>query len=200
MESSKHQMFIIQLNVHSECRTSHFTTSNFRPAGLNFMVEHTTRTPTHGCCWVGQHQAEIGWLGIGWDVSEKLVYQPGLICPYALLKCNNMAKIWPYYFNNLESLIGHQEFDKYYSVFAPGTLGILPDTYLVPVINNGLGERHIKNATMGFINVTERNHWMTFDTAFIHINTSLHSTLSSQNTWHCISHGISHITSPFISI
>ena len=45
--------------------------------------------------------------------------------------------------------------DKYYPVFAPGTLRISPDTYLVPV-SNGFGERHIKNATMGFINVTER--------------------------------------------
>ena len=66
--------------------------------------------------------------------------------------------------------------DKYNSVFAPGTLGILPDTYLVPVtVSNGLGDRHIKNATMGFINVTERNHWMTLNTAFIHINTSINS-------------------------
>ena len=72
--------------------------------------------------------------------------------------------------------------DKYYSVFVPGTLGISPDTYLVPV-SNGLGDRHIKNATMGFINVTERSHWMTFDTAFIHINTSLNSIHSSHDTW-----------------
>ena len=27
----------------------------------------------------------------------------------------------------------------------------------------------------GFINVTERTHWMTLNTAFIHINTSINS-------------------------
>ena len=27
----------------------------------------------------------------------------------------------------------------------------------------------------GFINVTERNHWMTLNTAFIHINISINS-------------------------
>ena len=36
---------------------------------------------------------------------------------------------------------------------------------------------------MGFINVTERNQRMTFDTAFIHINTSLNSIHSSHITW-----------------
>ena len=72
--------------------------------------------------------------------------------------------------------------DKYISVFAPGTLGILPDTYLVPV-SYGLGDRHIKIATMGFINVTERNHWMTSNTAFIHIDTSINS------IYHIIVHG-----------
>ena len=65
MESSKHQMFIIQLNVHSECRTSHFTTSNFRPAGLNFMVEHTTRNPN---TWVllGGAAPSRDWLVGHW--------------------------------------------------------------------------------------------------------------------------------------
>ena len=138
-------MFIIHLNVHSECRTLHFTTPNLRPAGLKFMVECTARIPN---TWVLSGGAALSrdWLDIGWDVSEKLVYQTGFICPYSPLQYNIMAKIWPYnYTNNLQSLIGHQKCDKYYSVFAPGTLGIWPDTYLVPV-SNGLGDRHIKNA------------------------------------------------------
>ena len=78
--------------------------------------------------------------------------------------------------------------NKYISVFAPGTLGILPDTYLVQV-SHGLGDiisiyqymdiKYQNNlqymGLWGFINVTERNHWMTLNTAFIHINTSINS-------------------------
>ena len=131
---------------------------------------HTARTPN---IWVlsGGAVPSRDWVDIGWDVSEKLVYQTGFICPYAPYN----IKIWLYkYINISKSLIGHQKCDQYNSVFAPGTLGILPDTYLVPV-SNGLGDRHIKNATMGFINVTERNHCMTIYTAFIHINTSLNN-------------------------
>ena len=36
-------------------------------------------------------------------------------------------------------LIGHHGCNKYISVFAPGTLGILPDTDLVPV-SHGSGD------------------------------------------------------------
>ena len=78
--------------------------------------------------------------------------------------------------------------NKYISVFAPGTLGILPDFYLVPV-SHGLGDiisiyqymdiKYHNNlqymGLWGFINVTERNHRMTLNTAFIHINTSINS-------------------------
>ena len=72
-------MFIIHLNVHSECRTSHFTTPNFRPAVLKFMVEYTTRTPN---TWVlsGGVAPSRDWLDISWDVGENLVYQTGFIC------------------------------------------------------------------------------------------------------------------------
>ena len=38
--------------------------------------------------------------------------------------------------------------DKYYSVFAPGTLGISPDIYPHPV-SKGFGERHIKMPPWG---------------------------------------------------
>ena len=122
-ESSKHQISITHWNVHSECRTSHFTTPNFRPAGLKFMVEYTARTPN---TWVlsGGAAASRDWLDSGWDVSEKLVYQTGFIYPSAPLQYKNMAKIWLYkYTYKLEPHIGHQKYDKYYSVFAPGTLG-----------------------------------------------------------------------------
>ena len=82
----------------------------------------------------------------------------------------------------------HPSCNKYISVFAPGTLGILPDMYLVPVSNGLLGDivsmfqnlgvkyqnnlQHMgfSNITMnynmglwGFINETERNQC---DTSF----------------------------------
>ena len=94
------------------------------------MVEHTVGTPS---TWVlsGEAAPSREWLDMGWDESEKLVYETGFICPYAPLQYKNMAKIWLYkYTNNFESHIGCQKCDKYYSVFAPGTLGITPDTYL----------------------------------------------------------------------
>ena len=57
-------MFILLFNVHSECTTSLFTTSIPKPAGLNFMAVYTQGSPTHGCCLLGQHQAEIRWVGM----------------------------------------------------------------------------------------------------------------------------------------
>ena len=36
-------MFITQFNVHSECRTSLFTSSILKPAGLNIMAVYTAR-------------------------------------------------------------------------------------------------------------------------------------------------------------
>ena len=55
--------------------------------------------------------------------------------------------------------------NKYNNVFAPGTLGNQPETYLVPVnCMLGLGVWHIDARwiyhyiAMGFINSTERNH------------------------------------------
>ena len=119
--------------------------------------------------WWGSTKQRLGghWLGYKW----KLVYQAGFFCPYVPYN----IKIGLYnYINISSSLIVYQKCDKYIAVFTPCTLGILPDTYLVP-LSYGLGDRHFKHATMGFINVTERNHWMTLNTTFIHINTSINS-------------------------
>ena len=96
--------------------------------------------------------------------------------------------------------------NKYISVFAPGTLWILPDTYLVPVSNGLLGDivsmyqnmdikyqnnlqymgfsNIIINYNMGlwgFINVTERNHWMALNIAFSHIKTSITAYITAQH-------------------
>ena len=64
---------------------SKLPTSQLQTSGLQdlfFMVVHTEQEPpTHGCCLVGQHQAETGW-----DVSERWSIKPGLICPYAPLQ------------------------------------------------------------------------------------------------------------------
>ena len=103
-------MFIQNAELHSS------QTSNFRPAGLIFMVEHTARNPN---TWVlsGEAAPSREWLNIGWDEVKSWSIKQGssaLLPPY-----NN--KIWLYNFNNPQPHIGHQKCDKYYSVFAPGT-------------------------------------------------------------------------------
>ena len=103
-------MFIQNAELHTS------QTSNFRPAGLIFMVEHTARNPN---TWVlsGEAAPSREWLNIGWDEVKSWSIKQGssaLLPPY-----NN--KIWLYNFNNPQPHIGHQKCDKYYSVFAPGT-------------------------------------------------------------------------------
>ena len=83
----------------------------------------------------------------------------------------------------LQSLIGHQKCNKYKYVFAPGTLGILPDTYLVSV-------SHIWVEEFG-ISIPYENMWglsmeqrgttdLTLYTAFIHMKTSNTAYITSQ--------------------
>ena len=121
------------------------------------MVEYIARTPN---TWVlsGEAAPSREWLNMGWDESEKLVYQTGLICPYAHLQYKNMATIWPYnYINNHQSLIGCQKCDNYYSVIVPGTLGISSSHLTVPRLVMDL-ETGISKMPWRFVFETERNH------------------------------------------
>ena len=53
-----------------------FTTSNFRPAGLIFMVELTARNPN---TWVlcGEAAPSREWLNIGWDEVKSCSIKQG---------------------------------------------------------------------------------------------------------------------------
>ena len=73
--------------------------------------------------------------------------------------------------------------NKYNSVFVPGTLGILPDTYLVPVsyamgqeIDISMPYEYTWGLSMEQRGTTE----LTIYTTFIHIKTSLTAYITSQ--------------------
>ena len=73
--------------------------------------------------------------------------------------------------------------NTYKYVFAPGTVGILPDTYLVPVshvMGQELGISMPYEYTWG---LSMEQGWatdLTINTAFIHIKTSLTAYITSQ--------------------
>ena len=61
---------------------------------------HTERTPTHGCCLVGQHQAEIGWTLVGIQVKSGSIKQgsSALMPPYNI-------KLWLKYGHTITLII-----------------------------------------------------------------------------------------------
>ena len=73
--------------------------------------------------------------------------------------------------------------NKYNDVFAPGTLGILPDTYLVPVsyaMDPEIGISLPYEYTLGLSMEQRGTTELTIYTAFIHIKTSLTAYITSQ--------------------
>ena len=74
--------------------------------------------------------------------------------------------------------------NKYNYIFAPGTLGILPDTYLVPVsyaMGHEIGISMPYEYTWGLSMEQRGTTKLTIYTAFIHIKTSLTPYITSQH-------------------
>ena len=172
-------MFITPFNVHSKFRTPFFTTSNFKPAGLIFMVEHThSKDPQHmGVVWWGSTKQRLDGLGWKWIA--------GLSTRVHLPLCPLQYKIWLYNYT-LESpspTLGAKSVTNTF-LYLPQVHWGYNQTLIWSLLALGL-EMGISYATqihMGFINETERNHWMTLNTAFIHITTSITATQHTESS------------------